>query len=144
MIAQLSPSVPRGSPSVSSIGVRCAGYLARYSRSVVLPHTSRSSKSSPAALTKIRAVRLFTLGVRMLRVFAAMRVLLLAVWVLGRAVAGQRLARALRHPLDGVGEVDAVDVVVAPLHAQLVGLEQHLGVREAVRRVEAVGRELDQ
>ena len=27
MIAQLSPSVPLGSPSSSSIGVRCAGYF---------------------------------------------------------------------------------------------------------------------
>ena len=73
MIAQLSPSVPRGRPSSSSIGVRCAGYLARNSGSVVLPQTSFSSKSSPAARTKIRAVRLFTLGVRMFRVLAAMR-----------------------------------------------------------------------
>jgi hypothetical protein len=70
MIAQLSHSVPRGSPSSSSIGVRCAGSLARKSGSRVLPHTSRSSKSSPAARTKIRAVRLFTLGCRMFRVFS--------------------------------------------------------------------------
>ena len=73
MIAQLSPSVPLGSPSSSSIGVRWAGYFARYSGSVVLPQTSTSSKSSPAARTKIRTVRLLTLGVRMLSVFAAMR-----------------------------------------------------------------------
>ena len=73
MIAQLSPSVPLGSPSSSSIGVRWAGYFSRYSGSDVLPQTSTSSKSSPAARTKIRTVRLLTLGVRMLSVFAAMR-----------------------------------------------------------------------
>ena len=73
MIAQLSPSVPLGSPSSSSIGVRWAGYFSRYSGSVVLPQTSTSSKSSPAARTKIRTVKLLTLGVRMFSVFAAMR-----------------------------------------------------------------------
>ena len=36
------------------------------------------------------------------------------------------------------------DVVVAALGAQLVRLEQHVGVRVAVRRLEAVRRELDQ
>ena len=71
MIAQLSHSDPRGSPSSSSIGVRCAGSLARNSGVVVLPHTSSSSNSSPAARTKIRAVRLFTLGRRMFSVLAA-------------------------------------------------------------------------
>src|SRR3954452_12817322 len=101
MIAQLSHSEPRGSPASSSIGVRCAGSLERNSGSVVLPQTSFSSKSSPAARTKIRAVRLFTLGVRMFRVLAAMRLLLLsAVRVLGRPVVGQRVARALGHALD--------------------------------------------
>ena len=68
MIAQLSPSAPRGSSASSSIGVRWAGYFAMYSGDVVLPHTSLSSKSSSAARTKIRAVRLFTLGVRMFSV----------------------------------------------------------------------------
>ena len=72
MIAQLSQSEPFGSPSSSSIGVRCAGSFARNSGVVVLPQTSSSSKSSPAARTKIRAVRLLTLGLRMLSVFAAM------------------------------------------------------------------------
>ena len=71
MIAQLSPSAPLGSPSSSSIGVRCAGYFARYSGVVVFPQTSTSSKSSPAARTKIRTVRLLTLGFRMFSVFAA-------------------------------------------------------------------------
>src|SRR3954447_19910639 len=102
--------VPRGSPSSSSIGVRRAGSLARKSGSVVLPQTSRSSKSRPAARTKIRAVRVFTLGARMFRVLAAMRLLL--VGVLGRAGRRQRLARALGQPLDRVGQVGAVDVVV--------------------------------
>ena len=71
MIAQLSHSEPRGSPASSSIGVRCAGSLARNSGVVVLPQTSSSSKSSPAARTKIRAVRLLTLGCRMFSVFSA-------------------------------------------------------------------------
>src|SRR5215208_3525729 len=39
-----------------------------------LAQTSRSSKSSPAARTKTRVVKLFTLGARMLSVFAAMRI----------------------------------------------------------------------
>jgi hypothetical protein len=72
MIAQLSPSEPRGRPSSSSIGVRCAGYFCMNSGLVVFPHTSTSSKSSPAARTKIRAVRLLTLGFRMFSVFVAM------------------------------------------------------------------------
>ena len=36
------------------------------------------------------------------------------------------------------------DVVVAAVHPQPVRLEQHVGVRVAGRRLEAVGRELDQ
>ena len=43
MIAQLSPSVPRGRSASSIIGVRCAGYFATYSALVVDPHTSCSS-----------------------------------------------------------------------------------------------------
>ncbi len=66
MIAQLSPSVPRGRSESSIIGVRCAGYFARYSGLVVEPHTSVSSKSRPAARTKTLTVMLFTLGFRML------------------------------------------------------------------------------
>src|SRR5215207_2665957 len=73
MIAQLSQRDPRGRPLSSSSGVRCAGSLARNSGVVVCPHTSVSSKSSPAARTKMRAVRLLTLGVRMLSVFSAIR-----------------------------------------------------------------------
>ena len=72
MIAQLSPSVPLGSPSSSIIGVRWAGYFSRNSGLVVFPHTSCSSKSSSAARTKMRTVRLLTLGLRMLSVIAAM------------------------------------------------------------------------
>src|SRR5688572_15829634 len=73
MIAQLSHSEPRGRPSSSSSGVRCAGSFARNSGVVVAPQTSVSSNSSPAARTKTRAVRLFTLGLRMFSVMAAMR-----------------------------------------------------------------------
>src|SRR4051794_4257089 len=143
MIAQLSPTAPRGRPSASSSGVRWAGYFARYSGSVVFPHTSTSSKSSPAARTKIRTLRLFTLGVRMLRVLAAMRVLLL-VGIPRRSVLRQRRPRSRDERLDGVREVQRRDVVVAALDAELVGLEQHLGVGVAVRWLEAVRGELDQ
>src|SRR5215210_5773198 len=144
MIAQISPTAPRGSPSSSSSGVRWAGYFSRYSGSVVLPQTSTSSKSRPAARTKIRALRLFTLGVRMLRVFAAMCALLLLVGIPRRSVLRQRRPRSRDERLDGVREVQGRDVVVAALDAELVGLEQHLGVRVAVRWLEAVGGELDQ
>src|SRR5687767_13031466 len=71
MIAQLSPSARRGSPSTSTVGVRCAGYFAMYSSPVVSPQTSFSSKSSPAARMKIRTHRLFTLGLRMFSVYSA-------------------------------------------------------------------------
>ena len=68
MIAQLSHSDPRGSPASSIIGVRWAGSFARNSGSPVLPQTSISSKSRSAARTKIRTVRLLTLGLRTLSV----------------------------------------------------------------------------
>src|SRR5919202_5592443 len=151
MIAQLSPSVPWGSPSASSIGVRWAGYFSRYSGSVVLPQTSTSSKSSPAARTKIRAVRLFTLGLKMFSVYSAIRCsplslqrAPLAVGLLRRAVVRQRPPRAPDERLDRIREVLLGDVVVAALHADLVRLEQHVGVRVAERRLEAVRRQLDQ
>ena len=94
MIAQLSQSEPFGSPSSSSIGVRWAGSFCRNSGVVVLPQTSSSSKSSPAARTKIRAVRLLTLGFRMFSVFAAMCSSSLVVGVLRRAVVRERRPRA--------------------------------------------------
>ena len=72
MIAQLSQSEPLGRPGSSSIGVRWAGSLERNSGVVVSPQTSTSSKSSPAARTKMRVLRLLTLGLRMLSVFSAM------------------------------------------------------------------------
>ncbi len=72
MIAQLSQIEPFGRPSSSSSGVRSAGSLARNSGVDFFPQTSSSSYSSPAARTKMRAVRLLTLGFRMLSVFAAM------------------------------------------------------------------------
>ena len=71
MIAQLSPSVPRGRLASSSDGVRCGGYFAMYSGPVDLPQTSTSSKSSPAARMKMRTVRLLTLGLRMFSVYSA-------------------------------------------------------------------------
>src|ERR687892_314838 len=137
MIAQLSQSEPRGRPSASSIGVSWAGSLRTKSGSSFFPQTSTSSKSSPAARTKMRAVRLFTLGVRMCSLWSAMCLLLLVVL-------RQRSARAVDERLDGVRQVDAVDVVVAALHADPVRLEQHLGVGHAVGWLEAVRRELDQ
>ena len=83
MIAQLSHMLPRGSPSSWSIGVSCAGSIRTNSGASFLPQTSRSSNSSFAARRKIRALRLFTLGVRMLSVLSAISVLL-AVGVVGR------------------------------------------------------------
>ena len=68
MIAQLSHSTPFGSPSSSSSGVRSAGSFARNSGVDFFPQTSTSSQSSPAARTKMRVVRLLTLGLRMLSV----------------------------------------------------------------------------
>src|SRR6188472_3449851 len=68
MIAQLSPSAPRTRSSSSSMGVRWAGYFSTYSGEVVVPQTSTSSTSIPAARTKIRTVMLFTLGFRMFSV----------------------------------------------------------------------------
>src|SRR3954464_11726494 len=112
MIAQLSHSEPRGRPASSSIGVRWAGSFCRNSGSRVLPQTSTSSNSRPAARTKIRTVRLLTLGLRMLSVFAATSALL-GIGVLGRAVVRERVARALDEALDRVRQVHPVDVVVA-------------------------------
>src|SRR5918995_7368501 len=71
MMAQLSPRTPRGSPAVSIVGVRWAGYFAMYSGPVDTPHTSCSSKSRPAARTKMRTERLLTLGLRMFSVMSA-------------------------------------------------------------------------
>src|SRR4051812_29716352 len=141
MIAQLSPRVPRGRAPSSRVGVRCGGYFCRYSGSVVLPQTSTSSKSSPAARTKIRTLRLFTLGRRMFSLYSAIPLFsplrrlggLLVVRVRRRAVVGQRRPRAPDQLLDRVGEVLAVDVVVAALGAQPVRLEQDVRVRVAER-----------
>src|SRR5438093_4955862 len=144
MIAQLSQTEPLGSPCSSIIGVRCAGYFCRNSGVVVFPQTSTSAKSRPAARTKIRTVRLLTLGLRMLSVFAAMRSSRLLVGVLRRSLVGERGPRSTDERLDRVREVLLGDVVVAALDAKPVRLEEHLGVRVAERRLEAVRRELDQ
>src|SRR3954447_22323536 len=143
MIAQLSHSDPRGRSASSIIGVRRAGSFARKSGSRVLPQTSTSSKSRPAARTKMRTVRLLTLGLRMLSVFAATSALL-RIGVLGGTVVREGAARALDEVLDHVGQVHPVDVVVAALDPEAMRLEQDVGVREPVRRLEAVRRELDQ
>src|SRR4029079_1697836 len=142
MIAQLSHSVVRGSHACSIIGVRWAGFLARNSGVWVLPQTSTSSKSRPAARTKIRTVWLLTLGFSTCSVIVAIRNLLVGVF--RGPVLRERRPRPPRHELDGVGQVDLGDVSVAPLLAQLVGLEQDVGVGVAERRLEPVGRKLDQ
>src|SRR5436190_6321219 len=142
MIAQLSQSVVRGRPACSIIGVRWAGFLARNSGVCVLPQTSTSSNSRPAARTKIRTVRLLTLGFSTCSVIVAIRNLLVGVF--GGPVLRERRPRPPRHELDGVGQVDLDDVSVAPLLAQLVRLEQDVGVGVAERRLEPVRRELDQ
>src|SRR5262245_63560619 len=115
MIAQLSQSAPFGSPSSSSSGVRSAGSRWRKSGVPFLPHMSSSAKSSPAARTKIRVVRLLTLGLRMLRVWVATSFASLgsAVRVRGGAVVRERGAGALDEDLDRVGQMHRVDVVVA-------------------------------
>src|SRR5262245_7865712 len=103
MIAQLSQTEPRGRSLSSSSGVRSAGSFDRNSGVDFFPHTSISSNSSPAARTKIRVVRLLTLGLRMLRVFVATcppR----SVGVLRRPVVRERLAGAQHERLDRVGE----------------------------------------
>src|SRR5919198_2091647 len=71
MMAQLSHIAPLGNPASCKVGVRWEGFIAENSGVLVFPQTSASSKSSPAARTKMRTVRLLTLGLRMLSVFAA-------------------------------------------------------------------------
>ena len=66
------------------------------------------------------------------------------VRILGCAVLGQRLARAGDELLDRVGQMHARDVVVAPLDAEPVRLQEDVCVRVARRRLEPVRRELDQ
>ena len=46
----------------------------------------------------------------------------------GQRSLGERLARLRGELLDRVGEVLAVDVVVAALHAQVVRAEEHVDV----------------
>ena len=96
----------------------------------------------------MRAVRLLTLGFRMFSVFAAMR-----PPPRGRAFAygsfGERSSESdARERVTSTSIASARctcgDVVVAALDAELVRLEQHVGVGEAERRLEAVRRELDQ
>src|SRR3954453_20742255 len=58
---------------------------------------------------------------------------LLSVRVLRGPVVRERFARARSERLDRVGQVLAVDVVVAALGADPVRLEQHLGMRGPVR-----------
>src|SRR5262249_5456583 len=111
--------------------------------SCVFPHASISSKSRSAARTKIRTVRLLTLGFSTWSLMAAMASSR-SVRILGRAVVRQRRARSQHQELDRVGEMDLGDVVVAALHADLVRLEQHVRMSVPERRLEPIGRELDQ
>src|SRR5919198_565533 len=150
MIAQLSHIAPRGRPCVSIVGVRWAGFMARNSGVVVFPHTSTSSKSSPAARTKMRAVRLLTLGFRMWSVMSAMSSssgsvpCYRSIRILRRSVVRERPPRSSHKRLDGVGQVDLLDVAVAAGDADPVRLEQDVRMREARRRLEPVRGELDQ
>ena len=92
-------------------------------------------------------VRLLTLGLRMLSVMRGHVILLRSMrqyGFFGERSSESDCARARDERLDRVGEVHLGDVVVAALDAELVRLEQHVGVRVAVRRLEAVRRELDQ
>src|SRR3954468_20008500 len=66
------------------------------------------------------------------------------VCLLRRAILRKGWAVAQDERLDGVGDVDPVDAALAALDAQLVGLQEDVGVGGAVRRLEAVGGELDQ
>ena len=70
MIAQLSQSTPFGSPVLLEQRREVGGVLREELRRRLLPQTSTSSKSSPAARTKMRVVRLLTLGLRMLSVLS--------------------------------------------------------------------------
>src|SRR5262249_24117864 len=145
MIAQLSPSAPLGSPSSSNIGVRCTGYLARNSGVVVLPHTSTSSKSRPAARTKIRALRLLTLGLRMLSVFAAMCSSrtgwgLLGDWFSERDSSGRRGFRASASARDKLRLVRAA-LQASPRHELDARLDdEHVPKSLTDRLGERVGR----
>ena len=76
MIAQLSPSAPFGSPSSSSIGVRCTRVLLEVLGARRLAPDVQLLEVEPAARTKTRAVMLFTLGLRMFSVLSAMSFLL--------------------------------------------------------------------
>src|SRR5438046_4964882 len=136
MIAQLSQREPFGRPASSSSGVRSAGSLPRNSGVLFFPQTSTSSKSSPAARTKMRAVRLLTLGFRMLSVFAAIDPPCLAVGIPRRSVPRERRPRSPDERLDRVREMRLRNVVVPLIDAQPVRLEEHVRVRVAERRVE--------
>src|SRR3954454_25355530 len=144
MIAQLSQSEPFGRPASSSSGVRSAGSLPRNSGVLFFPQTSTSSKSSPAARTKMRAVRLLTRGFRMLSVFAAIDPPCLAVGIPRRSVARERRPRSPDERLDRVREMRVRNVVVPLIDAQPVRLEEPVRMRVAERRLEPVRRELDQ
>ena len=91
----------------------------------------------------MRTVRLLTLGLRMLMVLVAMCSSASRDSSADRSSESER-PRPGDERLDRVGEVLLRDVVVAALDAKLVRLEQHVGVRVAERRLEAVRRELDQ
>src|SRR6185312_636055 len=97
-----------------------------------------------AARVKMRTVRLLTLGLSTWSLIAVTGISVVSVRVFRRAVVRERRSRAGDHHLDGIGEVDLRDVVVAPREAELMRLEQHVGMRVPEGRLETVGRELDQ
>ena len=111
-------------------------------RGLLPPHVDLV-EVEPAARTKMRVVRLLTLGLRMLSVFVAIRSSSTSR-VLGERSSDSERSRACDEQLDRVREVALVDVVVAALDAQPVRLEKHVRVRVAERRLEPVRRELDE
>src|SRR6266516_770632 len=149
MMAQLSHMPPFGKSFVSSIGVMCAGFFARNSVVRVLPYTSSSVNSRLAARTKTRTAMLFTLGFSTF----SFRVFLLlqsascqarSIRVLRRPIRGERCGTPRHKSLDSIGEMNLRNVGVPAGDADLVGLHQHVPMRQGVRWFKEVGRKLNQ
>jgi hypothetical protein len=68
---------------------------------------------------------------------------LLSVAVFGAAVLGEGALAAGYEVFDGIGQMSAVDMVIAACDADLVGFEQHIGVAHPLGRFEAVGGQFD-
>ena len=66
-----------------------------------------------------------------------------SVAMFGAAVLGERGLAAGHKIFDGIGEMGAVDMVIAARDADLVSLEQHIGVTHACGGCETIGGKLD-